>query len=294
MRNAFAPALLVLGAVLAPGPAATAQDAGDPDIDGTWVFQVGGRRGAIVMNFGVPSSGIFTVDAVGFTRGARQFFTVSDGIPGLLRVRANGSVQGTLVLEDVTQTSTVGTLTITGGSFDEGEDDGGGDDRLLLKGTLTVSGRTERLVLRGVRREETEPDTDLTGVAFDGAVSGTGVSSRRLQVFVTEADFGEQLDLAGEGPAHPFYDVFGVGPVRVDGVSVPGFTITGSLIDDGARNVSGRVSTSALGAGNAFGRFIVSRATGQVTLLLVVDTDEGRRFRIRAPLQTVDFEDEPR
>lgn len=278
MRKMLTAACAAFAAALAVGGPVQAQDSGvDIDIGGPWLFKMSGGQGTIVLNFGVPSAGIFTVRGAGVSRAHRASFAVSDDTTPTLAFASTGQIRGSVPLEDLTQTTTVGALDITGGWLNAT------NDRALLKGRLNVNGTPKNVVLRGLRR--VEPTTDLAGGSFDGTVRGRSMSSRKLDLTLVKRDLTGPLGLKPEEKGFPFFTLSASGPVHVDRGEVPFFGFGGFVVLDADYGVAGRVTTTQFGDANVSGTMTIDETVGRPTLSILVTPDSGRAFRVRCLLQ---------
>lgn len=273
------PVALAVAAVVAGGVPEDARGAAGSDIGGVWTFRIEGGRGTLALNLGVPAGGVFTARGLGYSNVHRAYFAVDDDAPVTLAFGSNGSVTGTLPLEDETLATDVGTLEVTSGRL------GPLNKIATFAGKLTLGGKTTRVVLHGLRRPTAVPDR--SGGSHDARCLGAARSTK-LFVNLAKSDRHTAMGLGAtsDNLGHPFYQWDASGPVRLDGAEVPGFTVSGLLVADQKDEVCGRVTTSHLGAGTVVGRFTFGdkSAPGRPVLHAHVRTDDGRRFRIRATL----------
>lgn len=169
-------------------------------LGGTWWISItGADKGAGVLTFGVPATGVFETSGNFITLGRGFPVSVADG--QALRMDFKGRITGTLQLE-MRGVGSVGTLEVTGGGTDPRF------EKLRLKGLLMYDGLDPVFVrINGQRMPESPPV--FTGRTIqNGLLRGQGILSRTLDVVV-----GEEEELG-----FPFFVVTGGGSVRVDGM----------------------------------------------------------------------------
>ncbi|MCE9637474.1 MAG: hypothetical protein K8T90_17355 [Planctomycetes bacterium] len=280
MRTSLYAAAVVLAGLLGTGAPVAAQDGVDTDIGGVWVFEAPGSRGLFVMNLGTPIAGVFSVRGLGFVKAFKSYVAVSNDAPVTLAFQSNGQIRGTVPLEDLALTTSVGSMEVIGGGLNPT------NDSAFLRTNVTIGSVTRRVLLRGVRR--VTPEVALAGGSYDGLVGGSGISSRKLDLRLTDSDRGVTLGLAGaEGKGHPCYDLTALGPVSVSRAEVPGFGIFGLVLSNNADGFCGRVTTTQYGAATISGKFTYDDkvVVDRPVLNAVVVPDSGKRFRVRAALQ---------
>jgi hypothetical protein len=203
------------------GPPASAADGVDTDIGGTWHLRFQGNRGAVLLHFpGAPVFGMFAVQGAGYSTDFQTDFVVSEDALQTLSFESDRNIVGTVALQDVARTTTVGELVVTRGRLNSPK------ERVVLRGVLRmfepaaegdegdgeVQVRERKVRLVGTRLAE--PEVELQGRTFDGRVRGSRVRSRKydIQLYDEDKSFAPPL---GEG--YPFFVLQAGGPVRVDG-----------------------------------------------------------------------------
>lgn len=282
MRKTLYAAAAVLAGLLGTGAPVAAQDGVDTDIGGVWVFEASGARGLFVLNLSTPIGGVFSVRGLGFVKAFKSYVGVSNDALVTLAFQSNGQIRGTVPLEDLSLTTSAGTMEIVGGALNAT------NDAAFLRANVTIGAVTRRLLLRGVRRST--PEVELSGGSFDGLVAGSGVSSRKLDLRLTDSDRAFTLGLgADEGTGHPCYDLTAIGPVSVNRTEVPFFGMFGLVLSNNADGFCGRITTTQYGAATISGRFTYDDkvVVDRPVMNAVVVPDSGKRFRVRAALQPI-------
>lgn len=280
MRTSLYAAVAVFAGLLGTGTPVAAQEGVDTDIGGVWVFEASGGRGLFVLNLGTPVSGVFTARGLGFVKAFKSYVTVTNDTTVTLAFQSSGQIRGTLPLEDLSLSTGVGSMEIIGGALNAT------NDAAFLRANVTIGSVTRRLLLRGVRRAT--PEIALAGGSFDGLVAGAGVSSRKLDLRLTDSDRTFQLGAFGpENVGHPCYDLTAAGPVSVNRSEVPNFGIFGLVLSNNADGFCGRVTTTQFGAATISGKFTYDDkvVVDRPVMNAVVVPDSGKRFRVRAALQ---------
>jgi hypothetical protein len=293
MRHLFS-RVLVAAAVLVTALVAGPVQADDPvlpntDIAGDWHFKFDNDRGAMVLHFpGTPEFGVFEVTGAGFTTlFPAQAFAVQEtaggeggASPQHLAFTSRGTITGTINLQDVTRTTPLGTLVVTRGTFDTI------NERVTLRGTISLlaGSPARRVVLQGTRLKS--PDTDLTGRALDGRVSGKKVGSQAFDVQVYAGDDAPAV-VPTPGESYPFFVLRSGGAVRIDGAEFENVRIDGLFISDAQGRLWGRVVGAPFGAGLLRGTLRVSTdlgSSGLPRLVATIKLDSGRTIRVSGEL----------
>jgi hypothetical protein len=282
MRTTLRSALLVAFAFAAllgvDGRTAAATTSGD--VAGDWVFRVAGRHGLLSLHFDAPQFGVFDVGGAGYTTlFPAQSFAVENDVAQTLAFDSTGSINGTIALQDVTRTSTIGTLVITRGRADAMF------TRCVLRGTIVIGDATPKpVVLLG--EHLATPTFPTTGRTYDGHLAGRGVRSAKYDVQLYDALTPVENGPATPGQGFPFLVLRAGGPCNVDGAEVLTSRLQGLLVCDKSGIVYGNATSSDFGTGVVSGRIVLSTdvLVGLPALHMVFKSDAGRVVRLYAAL----------
>ena len=189
------------------------------DLSGTWWLAFGGGdRGALLIGLSDPRDGTLVVEdtalglpSFGYSRALGDFFVVAP--QQVLTLDSRGEFFGTLELTDSASGAPLGALTVERGKTNDAL------SRWKSHSSISGPGVTEASsTLRGKRVPETFPV--LSGGSPRAQISGDGVKSK---AFNLDLSLDRELGL-------PAYAFEGVGPVEIDGVEMPGTTLSGRVM----------------------------------------------------------------
>ncbi len=254
--------------------------AGATDVGGDWLFKISGHKGLVSLHFQSPEFDVFQAQGAGFTTlFPTQPFAVEEVVEQTLSFDSTGSIHGTIALQDVTRTTTIGSLVITSGRANTAL------THCLLKGTLSIGESAPKaVVLTG--EPLLSPASPGTGRDFNGRLAGRGVKSSKFDVQLYDATTAPQGGPATPGYGFPFYVLVAGGACRVDGVESPTSRMQGLLMSDMNGVIFGRVDSSDFGPGVVGGKLGESAgvAGGLPVLHLVFKSDAGRVVNLNATL----------